>query len=113
MRKNLLLVFLLAASSVVNAQSWQDTVKLVDKILSRYADGNPGAQLAISRNGEIIYSSVRGMADLEHNVPLTKQSKLEAGSVSKQFTAAATLLLEQQGKLSLTDDISKVSSGDS
>ncbi len=107
MRRKLLLIILLVASSVVSAQTWQDTVKLVDKILSRYADGNPGAQLAISRNGELIYSSVRGIADMEHNVPLTKQSKIEAGSVSKQFTAAATLLLEQQGKLSLTDDIRK------
>lgn len=44
---------------------------------------------------------------MEHNVPLTKQSKIEAGSVSKQFTAAATLLFEQQGKLSLNDDIRK------
>jgi CubicO group peptidase (beta-lactamase class C family) len=84
-----------------------DTIALLDKLMSRYADVNPGAQLAISRHGQIIYSSVRGMADLEHNVPLTKTSKIEAGSVSKQFTAAAILLLEQQGKLSLNDDVHK------
>lgn len=47
------------------------------------------------------------MADLEHNVPLTTQSVTEAGSVSKQFTAAAILLLEQRGKLSLEDDVRK------
>ena len=84
-----------------------DTIALLDKLMSRYADANPGSQLAISRNGQVIYSSARGMADLEHNVPLTKTSKIEAGSVSKQFTAAAILLLEQQGKLSLNDDVHK------
>ena len=44
------------------------------------------------------------MADLERNVPLTINSILKAGSVSKQFTAATILLLEQQGKLSLDDN---------
>ena len=47
------------------------------------------------------------MADVERNVPLTINSILEAGSVSKQFTATAILLLEQQGKLSLDDDVRK------
>ncbi len=47
------------------------------------------------------------MADLERNVPLTVNSIFEAGSVSKQFTAAAILLPEQQEKLSLDDDVRK------
>ena len=105
--KTILAVFLFAFSPVIHAQSWQDTVALIDKVFSRYADANPGAQLAISRNGQVIYSSARGMADLEHNTPITKTTKIEAGSVSKQFTAACILLLEQQGKLSLSDDIRK------
>jgi CubicO group peptidase (beta-lactamase class C family) len=67
----------------------------------------PVHNLAISRNGQVIYSSAHGMADLEHNTPITKTTKIEAGSVSKQFTAACILLLEQQGKLSLSDDIRK------
>ena len=72
-----------------------------------YLPQNPGCQLSIKRNGEIIFSKAYGMADLEHNVPLTLTSKIEAGSVSKQFTAAAILLLEQQRKLSLNDDVRK------
>jgi CubicO group peptidase (beta-lactamase class C family) len=47
------------------------------------------------------------MADLERDIRLTTSSVIEAGSVSKQFTAAAILLLEQQGKLSLDDDVRK------
>jgi CubicO group peptidase (beta-lactamase class C family) len=79
----------------------------IETIFSRYKPGKPGAELAISRNGKIIFSKAWGMADMEHNVPLTTESITEAGSVSKQFTAAAILLLEQQGKLSLDDDVHK------
>ena len=89
------------------SQSWQDTVLRIEKIFERYKPTNPGTQLAISRNGAVIFSKAWGMADLEHNVPLTNESIIEAGSVSKQFTAAAILLLEQQGKLSLDDDVRK------
>jgi len=89
------------------AQSWQDTVALIEKSMSRYQPQNPGCQLSISRNGEIIYSKAWGMADLEHSIPLTSNNVTEAGSVSKQFTAAAILLLEQQGKLSLNDEVRK------
>lgn len=75
--------------------------------MSIYMPQKPGCQLSIKKNGEVIFSKAYGMADLEHTVPLTLGSKIEAGSVSKQFTAAAILLLEQQGKLSLNDDVRK------
>jgi CubicO group peptidase (beta-lactamase class C family) len=48
-----------------------------------------------------------GSADLEHDVPFSPDSVSEAGSVSKQFTSASILLLAEQGKLKLTDDIRK------
>lgn len=88
-------------------QTWQDTLSLIDKALSHYHPENPGCQLSVSRNDQLIFSKPWGMADLERKVPLTTTSVLEAGSVSKQFTAAAILLLEQQGKLSLDDDVRK------
>lgn len=94
-------------NAVGAAQNWEDTVKLLDKIVDKNKAALPGAQMAISRNGKIIYTAVRGMANMEYKVPLTLNSKTEAGSVSKQFTAAAVLLLEQQGKLSVNDDIRK------
>ncbi len=99
--------FLLLLPVFTQAQTWQDTVSLIEKVFERNKPGKPGAQLAISRNGQLIYSKAWGMADLEHNVPLTTNSVIEAGSVSKQFTAAAILLLEQEGKLSLDDDVRK------
>ena len=88
-------------------QTWQDTLLLIDKTFAQYQPANPGCQLSISRNGEIIFSKAWGMADLERSVPLTTNSLIEAGSISKQFTAAAILLLQQQRKLSLNDDVRK------
>ncbi|WP_461109985.1 serine hydrolase domain-containing protein [Spirosoma koreense] len=67
----------------------------------------PGCQLAISRNGQLLISKAWGMADLERQVPLSTTSIIEVGSVSKQFTAAAILLLAQQGRIALTDNVRK------
>jgi CubicO group peptidase (beta-lactamase class C family) len=102
-----LLVITILFSQISYGQTWQDTVSLIERTFSQYQSKNPGCQLSISRNGQIIFSKAWGMADLERNIPLSVNSILEGGSVSKQFTAAAILLLEQQGKLSLDDDVRK------
>lgn len=107
MKKFFILLIVSAMYFDVHAQTWQDTVVMIEKIFEIYKPNNPGCQVAISRNGQLIYSKAWGMADLEHNVSLTKESVLEAGSVSKQFTAACILLLEQQAKLSVDDDVRK------
>jgi CubicO group peptidase (beta-lactamase class C family) len=105
--KKIILLLVLSFPLLTFAQTWEDTVRSIEKIFERYKPSGPGAELAISRNGKVIFSRAWGMADLEHNVALTTTSPTEAGSVSKQFTAAAILLLEQQGKLSLNDDVRK------
>src|SRR5882757_6332331 len=107
MKKTSLLLLLITVCLVSQAQSWQDTLSKVEQQFSRYKPDIPGCQFVISRNGRTIFSKAWGMADLEHNAPLTTQSPIEIGSVSKQFTAACILLLEQQGKLSLDDDVRK------
>ncbi len=107
MKKHIVLIVFISIHLTATTQGWQDTVNQIEKIFSRYKADKPGAELAISRNGKIIFSKAWGMADMEHTVALTTTSVTEAGSVSKQFTAAAILLLEQQGKLSLEDDVRK------
>jgi len=107
MKKTILILGICIISLSAFTQSWTDTLNQIEKIFTRYKATIPGAELAISRNGQIIFSKAWGMADLEHNVALTTASPTEAGSVSKQFTAAAILLLEQEGKLSLDDDVRK------
>jgi len=69
--------------------------------------GSPGCALGVYRDGKMIYSKGYGLANLEENVPITPQSVFDIGSTSKQFTAASILLLEKQGKLSISDDVRK------
>jgi CubicO group peptidase (beta-lactamase class C family) len=67
----------------------------------------PGCALGVIRNGEFVYKRGYGMADLDHDIPITPASVFYVGSMSKQFTAASIALLAQRGKLSLDDDIRK------
>lgn len=68
---------------------------------------SPGAAVAIVKDGKIIYEKGYGIANLEYDIPITPASVFHIASVSKQFTVFSILLLEQQGKLSLDDDIRK------
>lgn len=80
----------------------------IDSVFAPYdAVDVPGCALALSRHDTLVFDHAWGIADLEHSVPITPETIFEAGSVSKQFTAAAILRLVQQGKLSLHDDIQK------
>jgi D-alanyl-D-alanine carboxypeptidase len=65
----------------------------------------PGVSLAVARNGKIELLKSYGMANLEHNVPVKPETVFQSGSMGKQFTAAAVMLLVQDGKLSLSDKI--------
>ena len=65
----------------------------------------PGCALGLARNGQPVLLRAYGLANLEYGVPNTHQTIFESGSVAKQFTAAAMVLLAQDGKLSLDDDI--------
>jgi N-acyl-D-amino-acid deacylase len=65
----------------------------------------PGASLAVSKAGRLIYARGFGYADLEHHEPVQPHSLMRLASVSKPITAAAVLLLVEQGKLKLTDSI--------
>ena len=68
---------------------------------------SPGCAVAVSRGGIPILQRAYGMADLEHDVPNTPTTVFEPGSVSKQFTSTATILLALDGVISLDDDIRK------
>ena len=70
------------------------------------ADG-PGAAVIVVKGGEVVFEGARGMADIEHGVPLTAESVFRLGSITKQFTAAAILLLAERGELSLDDPITE------
>lgn len=67
----------------------------------------PGLSLAVVRDGKIEKAKGYGLADVELNVPATEETAYQWASVTKQFTAAAVLLLVQDGKLSLDDLVSR------
>ena len=68
---------------------------------------SPGCALGVYQDGKIQYARGYGMASLEHGVALSPRSVLDVGSISKQFTAMAILILEKEGKLSLDDPVRK------
>lgn len=70
------------------------------------ADGPGGAAILVV-DGDVVYRGAAGLSDLEQQVPLTADSVFRLASITKQFTAAAMLLLEERGKLSLQDSITK------
>src|SRR5689334_16178952 len=114
-RKNLLFVF--AVVAFVSSATWAqvpDRAKVVagadrafEKFTRAYVGPAPGCAAAVSLNGETVFEKAFGLADLELNVPNTTQTIFESGSVAKQFTAAALVLLQQDGKLSLDDPVRK------
>lgn len=80
----------------------------VDQVFAAYDKaGSPGCALGVIQDGDFIYRKGYGEASLELGVPLSPQSVFYMGSVSKQFTAASVVLLSEQGRLSLDDDIHK------
>jgi CubicO group peptidase (beta-lactamase class C family) len=71
------------------------------------ASGSPGCALGVYRHGKIVYARGYGLANIEERVPITPQTVFDVGSIAKQFTATTILLLEQQGKLRVADDVRK------
>jgi len=69
--------------------------------------GVPSASVAVVTHGRLAYSNAYGAAKLEPRVAATPEMRYAIGSISKQFTAAAILLLQQEGKLSINDPVSK------
>jgi CubicO group peptidase (beta-lactamase class C family) len=67
----------------------------------------PGVEIAVMSRGTILHLGTYGMADVENRVPVSDSTVFEIGSISKQFTSAATLMLAQEGKLRLDDPIHK------
>ncbi len=63
----------------------------------------PGVAVAIVKGGEVMLAKGYGEANVEHHVPVTPETVFESGSVGKQFTSTAVMLLVQDGKIALTD----------
>ena len=102
----LLAWLLLADSTSAQAYPRTELTTHVDELFAEW-DGeiSPGAAVGIFMDGRIIYSKGYGVANLDYDIPITPQSVLRIGSISKQFIAMCIAILTEQGKLSFDDDI--------
>lgn len=80
----------------------------VDAVFARMSSNtSPGCAVAVMREGQVVLARGYGMADLDHDVVITPSTVFHVASISKEFTAAAIVLLAQDGKLGLDDDVRK------
>jgi CubicO group peptidase (beta-lactamase class C family) len=103
-------LFAMLATSVF-AQSNSDNLlsAKVDQAVTQlmHEQKIPGTSLAVIRDGRVIKATGYGLANVELNVPVTPQSIFQSGSIGKQFTAAAVMMLVEDGKVGLDDSITK------
>jgi CubicO group peptidase (beta-lactamase class C family) len=91
----------------LSGQSAPPADSKVDAVFAKYSSSTPGCAVGVSTGGAPALATGYGMADLERDVKIGPDTIFEAGSVSKQFTAAAVMLLAREGKLSLDDQVRK------
>lgn len=104
MIKNTPLFFLIVFTLSLSSQN----EKTFDSIFSQWNDDSkPGGAAGIIKDGKIIYLKGFGSANIQSNELITPQTKFQLGEMSKQFTSLAILLLEEQGTISLKEDIRK------
>jgi D-alanyl-D-alanine carboxypeptidase len=98
-----------AGAQLLTERSDGDLPGKVDSIASAVlaSTGVPSATVAVVRHGRLVYANAYGNAKLNPDVRATPAMRYALGSISKQFTASAILLLQEQGKLSLDDPVSK------
>lgn len=93
---------------IANEPKATEPEALVDQLMRPFSgDDRPGAVISVLRNGEVVLAKGYGMANLTYGIPMTPETGMSIASVSKHFTAMAVVLLEQEGKLSLEDDVRK------
>ncbi|PYS48119.1 MAG: serine hydrolase, partial [Acidobacteria bacterium] len=93
------------AQSELSPDEQQKIDKLAADVLAKM--GVPSASVAVVKDGRIVYLKAYGDARIEPRVPATPDMRYSIGSISKQFTASAILLLQEEGKLSLDDKVGK------
>src|SRR4051812_16352836 len=99
-----LLIFLIA-----NKSPGQTSGYAIDRYVEQAMIENhiPGAAIAVIQNGKIIKEGYYGIANVEDSAAVSNQAVFEIASMSKQFTCAAILLLQQDGRISVNDRVSK------
>jgi D-alanyl-D-alanine carboxypeptidase len=102
------LAFALPMPASALAAGKPDLAARLDSYLtSLYPAGEPGATVLVERGGQVLLRKGYGLAQLELEVPNRPETVFEIGSITKQFTAAAVLMLVEEGKIKLEDDFTR------
>ena len=97
-----------AARAAVSNPSNDELAQYADQLFSKsYPAGEPGAAVLVMKGDQVVLRKGYGMANLELGVPIQPEMVFELGSITKQFTATAILMLQERGKLSIEDEITK------
>jgi D-alanyl-D-alanine carboxypeptidase len=116
-RLSSLLSLVLAVGVLISSSAWSSTdestgsnsveLMLAEILDDAYAPDAPGACAIVVKEDTVLFRGARGLANVELGVALQPESVLRIGSVTKQFTAAAILLLAREGKIALSDPLTK------
>jgi D-alanyl-D-alanine carboxypeptidase len=102
------LAYALLFASLLCGQDGALSSALDDRISAALrSSGAPSVSVAVVQHGEIVYAKAFGQANIAENRPADASTRYAIGSVSKQFTSAALLLLAEHGKISLDDKVAK------
>jgi CubicO group peptidase (beta-lactamase class C family) len=86
----------------------QAAVRAIDASAQKtLAQGSPGMLVEVAKDGEVLFTGTYGLANVEHQAPVTRKTVFKLASITKQFTAAAILLLAEDGKLRIDDKLSR------
>ncbi len=97
---------LLSGSAAGQTYPRTDLTAQVDELFGEWdTEVAPGAAVGVFKDGQIVYARGFGVANLDYGIPITPQSVLRIGSISKQFVAMCVAILAERGRLSLDDDI--------
>lgn len=100
--------YLIAGLLLITSKSSIAQNTEVDVLFEKYNNKeSPGIAISVNKDGENIYQKGYGMANLEYGIPITTKTRFHVASLSKQFTAFLILQLEDEGILSLKDDVRK------
>lgn len=106
LRACLAILIALQAPHSAAADAEQSLASRIDASIGQYfKPGAPGASVIVTRDGKTVFRKAYGLASVNDGAAMTPEAQLRLGSITKQFTAVAVLMLADQGKLSLKDNI--------
>ncbi|GAB3032639.1 serine hydrolase domain-containing protein [Bowmanella dokdonensis] len=104
-------VAILAAVTLISCSRADDREQQVDRLFAGYQGDKPGASVLVVQEGQAVLVKSYGMADLERGIKVTPETNFRLASISKQFTATAVMMLVEQGKLHLEDNLTQLFPG--